>query len=719
MDLPSMPKENLVDLQHIADGATKHIKALEALGRPTLHWDDLIVHVLSSKLDTLTMREWQSSLTDFLALSVPQRITEIRNRKICGNCMRSSSHASAKCTSKGCRICDAKHNTLLHLANNASGIQEVESTKAKKTNSVSSSTTLVTHAYSNNIKNHIMLSTAVINASHANGSTRTCRVLLDNGSQANFISTNCMKLLGLQPRPLNISITGIDRITGDLPAFTIKREAYNLPRNIKLADPEFDISSSIDILIGAEVFLKLLCVGQIRASSEHPTLQKTQFGWILAGRLNNLPMTTHNVQSFHATFTNNQLHDQLSKFWDVEDPRIVAEHIKAEALCEDHFLANTSQDSYGRYTVKVPVNESLINQLGDSKSIALKRLQNLEKRFCREPALKEQYARFISEYLSLGHMKQVNELPNEHEQSYYLPHHCVFKGSEPSSKIRVVFYASCKSASGVSLNNALSVGPVVQQDLTSILLRFLTYETSSASFLATRCLKDLAERHTLKFPVGSTHFLHDFYVDDILTRADSIQKTKSIWDEIIQLLKLGSFELSKWASTHPQLLDSLDNQSDKPIPIEDKTISHILGIQWNQDADTFHFSYTPYAEHKAKLDVQWDESPPLHIHTRWSTIKSQLVELNQLTIPRRVKFDANSQAIQIHGFCDASQHAYGACVYIRTGKNLSNYRAELLCSKSRVAPLKAISLPRLELLAALLLARLIEKIQAAIDMLDI
>ncbi|XP_029176067.1 uncharacterized protein LOC114944339 [Nylanderia fulva] len=55
MDLPSMPKENLVDLRHIADGATKHIKALEALGRPTSHWDDLIVHVLSFKLDTLTM----------------------------------------------------------------------------------------------------------------------------------------------------------------------------------------------------------------------------------------------------------------------------------------------------------------------------------------------------------------------------------------------------------------------------------------------------------------------------------------------------------------------------------------------------------------------------------------------------------------------------------------------------------------------------------------
>lgn len=506
MDLPSMPKENSVDLRHIADGATKHIKALEALGRPTSQWDDLIVHVLSSKLDTLTMREWQSSLTgtnpptfeefndfvirrcqmfeateetisscnknvnkqssirrqascvatiklkcnfcngdhaiyyckDFLALSVPQRITEVTNRKICGNCMRSSSHTSAKCTSKGCRVCNAKHNTLLHLTNNPAGKQKVESAENKETNSASLPTTLVTHAYSNSTKNLIMLSTAVINASCAGGLMEPCRALLDNGSQANFITTEFVKRLGLQPRPLNISISGIgctatksthvvtvklqsrhtsysatidcivtDQITGGIPAFAIKREAYKLPRNIRLADPEFNISSGIDILIGAEIFWETLCVGQIKASTEHPTLQKTQFGWILAGRSNDPSTTTHNVQSFHAALTNNRLHDQLSRLWDVEDPRIVSGRTKEELFCEEHFLANTSQDSEGRYTVKLPVNESLINQLGDSRSITLKRLRNLEKRFCREPALKEQYTQFISDYLSLGHMKQV------------------------------------------------------------------------------------------------------------------------------------------------------------------------------------------------------------------------------------------------------------------------------------------------------------------------
>ncbi|XP_018393377.1 PREDICTED: uncharacterized protein LOC108772354 [Cyphomyrmex costatus] len=91
-------------------------------------------------------------------------------------------------------------------------------------------------------------------------------------------------------------------------------------------------------------------------------------------------------------------------------------------------------------------------------------------------------------------------------------------------------------------------------------------------------------------------------------------------------------------------------------------------------------------------------------------LRSQLVELNELRVPRCVKFTADPRLVQVHGFCDASQRAYGACIYLRT-ETTNSYRVELLCSRSRVAPLKAISLPRLELSAALLLSQLLEKWQ--------
>lgn len=218
--------------------------------------------------------------------------------------------------------------------------------------------------------------------------------------------------------------------------------------------------------------------------------------------------------------------------------------------------------------------------------------------------------------------------------SFYLPHHCVFK----SNKIRVVFDASCKTAAGLSLNDALMVGPVVQQDLISVLIRFrcfiyvfsadiikmyrqilvdpsqiclqrilwrdessnnvdtyellmVTYGTSSASYLATRCLNYHTDQYATRFPIGSREVKRGFYVDDLLSGADTLHEATRLRNELIELLKLGSFELSKWASNCPVLLEGMKDRDGELIAIHDKIESNILGIQWNQAKDIFHFTY--------------------------------------------------------------------------------------------------------------------------------
>ncbi|XP_011884078.1 PREDICTED: uncharacterized protein LOC105571220 [Vollenhovia emeryi] len=657
MELPSMHKENATELRQIADGASKHLNALRALNRPTEQWDDLLVFIVGSKLDALTLREWQASLTgsdnptfkkqvefiahrsqvleatgktnvagakvanarasangkrqaacaatlkfkcsfckgdhsvyhckEFLDLSISRRNAEIRKLKVCLNCLRSTSHTANKCTAGACRVCQAKHNTLLHTTT-SSETTDSNQEATEKSGSTASPTALAMHLSCPLDGKYAMLSTAVVHVQDHKNSLIPCRALLDCGSQASFVSRKFLSMLGITPRAVDISISGIngsttkstqtarlkmqsrtnafsfdiecivtDRVTDRLPSFTFKRTALNLPRNLQLADPQFHVSADVDVLIGADLFWDLICVGQIKASQTHPTLQKTRLGWILAGRLGNPPGPPETIRSFHATVTNAQLHEQLSGFWRQEDvANQPVNYSIDETRCEKHFLESVTQATSGRYVVKLPVKEQTIAKLGESEGTARKRLQSLEKRFKREPFLKPRYEKFIDEYAALGHMKLVSPRPDE-RGSVYLPHHCVFKTTSASSKLRVVFDASCKTTTGVSLNDALMVGPVVQQDLMSILMRFrtfryvfsadiikmyrqiwvdpsqtslqrilwrgdtnsdiktyelitVTYGTASASYLATRCLKHLAEQHEAEYSLGSKIVKRDF-----------------------------------------------------------------------------------------------------------------------------------------------------------------------------------------------------------------
>lgn len=304
------------------------------------------------------------------------------------------------------------------------------------------------------------------------------------------------------------------------------------------------------------------------------------------------------------------------------------------------------------------------------------------------------------------------------------------------SKIRVVFDASCKTTTGISLNDALMVGPVVQQDLISILIRFrffsyvfsadiikmyrqvmvdpsqthlqrilwrndpadkvdvyelltITYGTSSASYLATRCLNYHADQYASEYPVGAREVKRGFYVDDFLSGADTLREATIIRDEIIELLELGSFKLSKWASNCPDLLKNIKDRDNELVTIHDDAESCVLGIHWNQDKDVFHFSYHADSNKGAiskrvilsevsklfdplgllgpiiviaklilqnlwKSGIHWDESVPQEIHTSWLKLKSQMPSIDQLRISRCTKFSSNLQSVQLHGFCDAS-----------------------------------------------------------------
>jgi len=112
--------------------------------------------------------------------------------------------------------------------------------------------------------------------------------------------------------------------------------------------------------------------------------------------------------------------------------------------------------------------------------------------------------------------------------------------------------------------------------------------------------------------------------------------------------------------------------------------------------------------------LQWDELLPTHLQQEWNQLLQTIPKLSQLKINKKV-ICSNATNIQIHGFCDSSERAYGACLYIHSTDNNNTTSCELPCSTSKVAPLKQLTIPRLELCAATLLAKLYKKAIRALN----
>jgi len=262
----------------------------------------------------------------------------------------------------------------------------------------------------------------------------------------------------------------LEQITDRIPSAQGEGHNIHIPPNLRLADPSFSVPGNVDLLLGTEVFWEILCVGQIKATSWHPVLQKTLFGWIVGGTTaaQFLPHKEERVSS--NLITNQELDRSLTKFWENERCEERSNFTHEEKLCEEHFIMTFRRNSDGRFIVQLPFRKEVTESLGESRSTAQKRFYALERKLQSDVTLREQYLQFIREYIQLGHMERIND-SELNEPGYYLPHHPVFKGTSLTTKLRVVFDASCKTSTGISLNDTLMVGPVLQPDLLCIILR--------------------------------------------------------------------------------------------------------------------------------------------------------------------------------------------------------------------------------------------------------
>lgn len=440
------------------------------------------------------------SCDQFLKLSHDEKWKFLKVKKLCKNCLRNN-HVGKQCAIGPCRKCKQYHNTLLHLDKKMERVSNDQPNSFSEGNSEQVVAATSNQAPQKNCySGYVFLSTARIKVFDGNGKDFSARALLDSGSQSSFIAESLCKRLGLETSQVNLTVFGTaNRISSlkskcvvkvssefsnfqaKLPCFVLPQitqisviNNFNLrdlkiPHNIKLADPQALEGGPIDVLIGADLFWDLLHQDKILLGKGLLSLRKTEFGWILTGAVDSKDYSS-GVRCNTATM---QLEHLLGKFWEVEEVNGSRALSKEEIKCEEIFAKTTRRDPDGRFVVQLPLKQAA-DTLGQSRNIAEKRFYSTERKLNKDPKLKSYYIDFMQEYAQLGHMSLLSE-NDESKAEYYMPHHDVFREFSLTTKMRVVFDASAASSNGISLNDIQMVGPVLQDDLFSILVRFRSH----------------------------------------------------------------------------------------------------------------------------------------------------------------------------------------------------------------------------------------------------
>lgn len=780
----------------------------------------------------------------FLNKSIDERMSVVKSLKCCSNCL-ATSHEFRDCKSVHvCFLCKRKHHSLLHKDGSTPGAPHhprnttnsvaPSGSQAQPPLNMNPSTSATSHtlnSYATHLESHpnstVLLGSAFCEV-RVNDIKCVARALIDPCSQGTFVSKRLQRKLSLPTFSVPVTrISGVncssggassdmcyltigstldpqfetrieahvvDKLTGQLPSLSFTEIMTSSFPEISMADVK---THRMDILLGGDIYPKII-LPDIRT---HPdgnlVVQKTVFGWIVTGKVYQ-PGPLYSLKSF---FNHVELNSQLSRFWELEEVPQATQLSEVEELCEEHYRSTTYRNSDGRYVVSLPFRREFPSglSLGNSRHIALSQFTRNEARLLKNPDMKSHYDGVIHEYFEMGHAKVV-EPPKYGAIAYYLPHHAVFKPDSTTTKLRVVFNASSPSSNGVSLNNVLYPGPVLQADLMVLILRWrlfryvfnadiekmyrqilihpdqtpfqrilfrdnpeddvqdyelntVTFGVNCAPYLALRTLLQLANDCEPHNPAASEILRSQMYVDDVLAGSHELEDAFKRRNELTRVLGSAGFTLRKWTANHVRLLKDLppENLLDGEfLKLSDASTTKTLGLRWNAKRDSFYFKLSSQPGQDlvtkravlseiaklfdpagwlspkiivAKIIMQqiwkdktdWDEClKPLTL-IQWRSFLSDYSNIEKIDIPRWVNFHPDHE-IELHGFCDASEKAYGATLYVRNVSHPFEISTHLLASKTKVAPVKSETLPRLELCGAALMANMVESLCSQLNL---
>ena len=294
------------------------------------------------------------------------------------------------------------------------------------------------------------------------------------------------------------------------------------------------------------------------------------------------------------------------------------------------------------------------------------------------------------------------------------------------------------------------------QDPSVYRMRVHLFGASSSPGCANYGLKRLADDYESMCGTEAANFIrNNFYVDDGVTSVATENEAIHLINQTREMCSKAGLNLHKFLSNSPNVIKEIPKDEQASSAnfdlMNDKICSDkTLGIQWDVINDKLLFGVNMMEKPTTRRGIlsnvysiydplgfiapvvligrqilqtlctegfDWDSQLPDEIAKRWLKWRSELTELNNFTVPRCVKPKdfGKIESVELHYFSDASSYGYGQCTYLRLISSEGCVHCTLVMAKGRVCPKKYITIPRLELIAAVLSTQIAEILKRELD----
>ena len=587
--------------------------------------------------------------------SFDERKRFLAEKKLCFNCA-SPKHRVAECASKTrCNFCSRKHHTSICPHQQSKGESVMSSVDAEKV------TYPVVVVKVGGIECRALLD------SGSSGCYASAKLLDMLGQRPTEIKPKRVEMLMASTTArmevfkstvssrsgdykLEVNLTKVNRgelLSLENPQYEQLMKSYSHLKGVEMEDKDTKPLLPVHVILGAGVYARIKTDTRPRIGNQgEPVAERTKLGWVILS-----PGEEIDTAHMLLTQTSQVDYEELCRL-DVLGLANTPQHDQGEVYRE--FREQLSRSETGWYEAALPWKGNH-PPLPSNEHGSLRRLENLKQKLKRT-GVEQAYSEIIEEQKAEGIVETADQPAQGVE--FYIPHKPVIREEAASTKVRVVYDASAKAhPNAVSLNECLYPGPPLQNKLWNVLVRSRTHPVAlvgdlKKAFLQVRIRE--ADRDALRFhwrqgehsnidtlrftralfglapspfllggvieyhldtweerePHAVAELRRSLYVDDLLSGGATVEETKELKEQAIEIFEDATFTLHKWQSNEPKLEQNSVLTVEKEGTFAKQQLgepqaggSSLLGLGWNKERDEIIVSFPDWEAAPTKRGV--------------------------------------------------------------------------------------------------------------------